>query len=328
MIWLALAVLAAAWAASWWGTGWMLKEGMAGARGGGLAIATVVLAGLILGVALGWTRTTVALALVPSGAAVALVGWRADRSKVRVGVRLAVHLAAAAWVVYCFGPLEPFASAGSDGPGILAAVISVAGIVWIANLFDLMDGIDGLAASEALTVALLGMLLCWRAGDLEPAWVLGLLAVAGAGFLPWNWSPARIHLGQVGSVFLGFMLASVGLLAHQRGDVPAPGWLLLLGVFIVDTTVTVAGGVIRRAPWAEAKTRFAYRRAIEAGRSPHLVSDVAMGVNAGLGLLVWLAVARPGQALWAFAAGLLILLILYLIAGRTRPPPKPRPRVL
>jgi Fuc2NAc and GlcNAc transferase len=63
--------------------------------------------------------------------------------------------------------------------------------------------------------------------------------VAAAGFLPWNWSPARIFLGDVGSIFLGFILASLGVLSSQRGDLPAPAWVVLLGVFVVDATLTL-----------------------------------------------------------------------------------------
>lgn len=321
--------------ASWWGTGRMLRYARSRAvldvpnersshsaptpRGGGLALVVVVLAGILIGVPLGWVRGAVALALVPAGAAVAAVSWLDDRRGVPAGVRFLVHLAAAAWVTYCFGPVESVEIGRTIGLGALGPALTVIGIVWIANLFNFMDGIDGLAAGEAVTVGLAAMLLCWRAGDLEPAWLAALIAVAAAGFLPWNWQPARIFMGDVGAVFLGFMLASVGVLAQHRGDVPAVGWLVLLGVFVVDATLTLIRRLVRRERWFAAHRSHAYQRAVQAGLSHAGVSRAVMAINAGLAALVWWAVARPPQAPVAYLAALALLLVLYWVVGRFRP---------
>ena len=324
----ALVVLALALVASWWGTGLVRRFALARAlldipnersshstptpRGGGVAIVLVVLAGILVGAAGGWVRGSVAIALVPSGMAVALVSWIDDRRSVPRRIRFLVHLAAAAWVVYCFGP-APL------GLGLLDGVVTVLGIAWMANLYNFMDGIDGLAVGETLTVGLALALFCWRAGDMEPAWLAALLAVAAAGFLPWNWHPARIFLGDVGSVFLGFTLASLGLLIVQRGDLPAPGWLVLAGVFVFDATVTLLRRMARGERWFVAHRSHAYQRAVQAGLSHARVTTLVMGVNGVLALLVCGAVAWPRWAVPVWGLALLLLASLYWLAGRLRP---------
>ena len=194
MIAAALITLAVALVASWWGTGLVRRFAMARSlldvpnqwsshssrtpRGGGVAIVVAVLAGILVGAAGGWIRNSIALALVPSGTAVALVSWLDDRRSVPRWIRLLVHLAAAAWVVYCFGPVETLEAGATLHLGLVGPIVTVLGITWAANLFNFMDGIDGLAAGEALSVGLAAMLLCWRNEDLEPTWLAALVVVA------------------------------------------------------------------------------------------------------------------------------------------------------
>ncbi len=335
MIGFALVTLVLALLASWWGTGRLRRFPMARARldipnepsahsspprGGGVAIVVVVLAGILAGAAGGWVRDSTAVALVPSGAAVALVSWLDDRRRgMPRRVRLLGHLAAAAWVVYCFGPVEALVLPGPPWLGGLGAVLSVLGIAWITNLFNFMDGIDGLVAGEALTVGLAALLLCWRVDDLEPTWLAALVVVATAGFLPWNWHPARIFLGDVGSVFLGFILASLAVLTGQRGDIPAAGWLVLLAVFVLDATFTLFRRWARGERGLEAHRNHACQRAVQAGLTHAQVSGTVMAVNGLLALLVWWAVARPHWAVAAYGAALLLVLALYLRVGRALP---------
>ena len=331
----AVITLAVALAGSWWGTGLVRRFAMERSlldipnersshsvptpRGGGVAVVVVVLVGILAGAAGGWIRASIAVALVPSGAAVALVSWLDDHRGVPQSIRFLVHLSASAWVVYCLGPVEIFGAGGALPLRLLEAIITVLGIAWMANLFNFMDGIDGLAAGEALTVGLAAMLLCWRAEDLEPTWLAALVVVSAAGFLPWNWSPAKIFLGDVGSVFLGFILASLGVLTSQRGDLPAAGWLVLLGVFFVDATITLLRRFARGERWFAAHRTHAYQRAVQAGLTHRQVSGGVMAVNAGLALLVWWAVARPVWAGAAYGGALILLLILYWRVGRAVP---------
>lgn len=327
-----IAILVCAAFASWWGTGRVRHFAMARAvldlpsersshttptpRGGGLAIAAVVLAGIVTAAAGGWVRFEVALALVPSGAAMAFLGWLDDRRSLPAAARLLVHFIAATWVVYWFGPVRALSiGTASLGLGWLAAPISILGIVWLVNLFNFMDGIDGIAAAEALMVGAAAALFCWWVGDFEVAWLAALIAAASAGFLPWNWTPARIFMGDAGSIFLGFMLGALALLADRRGALPAMAWIVLLGVFIVDATLTLIRRVARRERLSEAHRTHAYQRAVQSGWSHARVSGAVMVLNVTFAVLVWGAVARPAFAPAAYGLALALALGVYLAVG-------------
>lgn len=330
-----LIALLLAFGAAWWGTGRMLRFAIAKAvldipnersshstptpRGGGLAIVVVVIAGLLVGAGLGWIGSATALALVPGGALIALVSWLDDRSGVPPGLRFATQTAAAIWVVVWLGPLQ-LVGGSASGPLLwIDGALTVLALVWMANLFNFMDGIDGLAAGEAVVVGLAGAALALLQGDREPAWIAALLAVAAAGFLPWNWSPARIFMGDVGSVFLGFLFGALGLVSAHHGHVTAVGWLVLLGVFVVDATVTLLRRIVRGERWFAAHRGHAYQRAVQAGASPALVSGAVMAVDLVLGAVVWAALSWPERAPMLLAAGLLLPAGLYLAIERARP---------
>ncbi len=316
-------------ALSWWGTGRVRQFAVARAlldvpsersshttptpRGGGLAIAVVVLVGVLGGAMAGWVSWQVAAALVPSGATMALLGWIDDRRNLSAGLRLLIHFMAASWVVYWFGPVRALSiGTASVALGWLATPLSILGIVWLVNLFNFMDGIDGVAAVEALMVSAAAAFFCWWLGDVEIAWLAALVAAASAGFLPWNWMPARIFMGDAGSIFLGFTLGSLALLADRRGALPAIAWIVLLGVFVGDATLTLIRRVARRERLAEAHRTHAYQRAVQSGWSHARVSGAVMILNVTLAALVWGALAHPAWALAAYGLAVGFAVAAYL----------------
>jgi len=332
----ALGVLVLVLIAAWYGTGVVRRFALARAmldvpnersshvaptpRGGGLAVAIPVLTGILAGVPLGWVEASVAIALVPAAVAIVTVSWLDDRRSLSPGLRLLIHVAAAVWVVYRIGPVTSLDLEGSVALGWAAPAVSVLALVWLSNLFNFMDGIDGLAATETICIGLAGGLLCWRNGDISVAWLAWLLVAGTAGFLYWNWQPAKIFVGDVGAVFMGFLLGSLGLMAHRRGDVPAAGWTLLLGVFIVDATITLCRRLLRGQQWAAAHRSHAYQRAVQAGMTHARVVGVVLLVNTILALIVWAAVTSRGLAAAAlYAGGCVLLLTLYVWMERVRP---------
>ncbi len=328
-----LGVLVLVLIVAWFGTGALRRFALARAlvdvpnersshsvptpRGGGLAVVIPVLAAILVGAVQGWVSRNVAIALLPAAVAIAAVSWLDDLRGLPASLRLLVHFAAAGWVVYRIGPVT--ALDGSLALGWTARLVSVLALVWLSNLFNFMDGIDGLAASEAICVALAGSLLCWRSRDLELTWLAGVLAAGVAGFLPWNWQPAKIFIGDVGAVFLGFLLGALGLLAQQRGDIPAAGWSLLLGVFIVDATLTLGRRLLRGHRWSTAHKGHAYQRAVQAGLTHARVVEVVLAVNTILALIVWAALESKGWGVALYAGGVILLFSLYFWIERVRP---------
>lgn len=291
-------------------------------RGGGIAIVVAVLAATALAAVTGLLPPWTAAAL-SGGAVIAGIGWLDDRGGVRASVRALVHFAAAGWAVWCLGgmPLVDY-GAGSLGLGVAGAVLAVVGIVWATNFFNFMDGIDGIAAGEALTVGLFGGAFLLLGGSTGLAAVAFAAGGASAGFLAWNWSPARIFMGDVGSGFLGFLFGTLAVASQNQG-IPLPVWLLLLGVFCVDATATLLRRVARGAVWYDAHREHAYQRAVQAGWSHARVSGTVLAVNVVLGLLAVAAWRLPVAMPWILLAAVLLLGALYRSVDRLRAGPEP-----
>jgi Fuc2NAc and GlcNAc transferase len=157
-------------------------------------------------------------------------------------------------------------------------------LVWLLNLYNFMDGIDGIAGMEALTVCLCGAvlyILCLPEGN---DWVVPLLmAGAVAGFLVWNFPRARIFMGDAGSGFIGIMLGAMSVYAGYVSPELFWAWLILLGAFIVDATVTLVRRGLRGEKVYEAHRSHAYQHAARKAGSHIPVTLAFAGIN-----LLWL----------------------------------------
>jgi Fuc2NAc and GlcNAc transferase len=196
-------------------------------------------------------------------------------------------------------------------------------LVWVTNLFNFMDGIDGIAGAEVLFISVAGAWLNWREqGDFHLTEGTLCLAAASGGFLVWNWPPARIFMGDVGSGFVGFTIAGLGLMISQHSAIPIEVWVILSGVFVVDATVTLIRRVYRRDRWFEAHRTHAYQHLAIRCKS-HLRVTLSIAIINVVWLLPWaiLATRNPPNALWFLAAALTPLAVLALIFNAGRPDP-------
>jgi UDP-N-acetylmuramyl pentapeptide phosphotransferase/UDP-N-acetylglucosamine-1-phosphate transferase len=249
-------------------------------RGGGIAIVAAMLLALLLA-ALGSTDEPLPLAGVGIGLLlVAAVGWIDDHRPLSPWIRLAVHVVAAA----CLGA-GLIGSGAGEGRALIGAILALV----LTNVWNFMDGIDGLAASQALLVAL-GCVLV--ASGIRSAFLPLALAAACAGFLPYNLPRAQIFLGDVGSGSLGYLLAA--LMAFQAGRAPADAILLLLplSAFLVDATLTLGQRVLRGERWWLPHTQHAYQRWARHCARHGLVTSAYAGWTAVMLLNLWLASGR------------------------------------
>jgi Fuc2NAc and GlcNAc transferase len=291
-------------------------------RGGGLGIAIPVLAGAaILGLA-GLTPAPVAIAIL-GGTLVAAVGWMDDTGRLpgrMLGPRMLVYLAAAVWGCAWAGGLPVL----QLGParlqlGWAGGVLAVIGCVWMVCLFNFMDGIDGISGTEATTAGLWGGALLWLSGSQGLAVLPLMVGAAAAGFLVWNWAPARIFMGDVGSCLLGFCFAIIALSSERAGAVPLLVWMILLGVFVFDATVTLLRRVVRRERWHEAHRSHAYQRAVQSGWSHRQVSAGVAVTNVALGALATVGWRWPALLPGCVLAALLLLTAIYVWVERRAP---------
>lgn len=279
-------------------------------RGGGIAIVSAAIGALGIAWASGVADPRVAAAVIGGGLPIAAIGWLDDHGHVRASARILAHLVGAAVVVWLLGPLPVAAIVPFWGPDwpIADVAVTLLFLVWMINLFNFMDGIDGIAGSEAATVCLCGAGLALIIGAAAPAFVAGplLLTAAVLGFLRWNWPPARIFMGDVSSGFLGLALGALAVAAGRLAPELAASWILLLGVFIADATVTVIHRLIRGEKVYEAHRSHAYQRLTRRWGSHLPVTLATIALTLGFCFPVaWLIAARQLQPL----AGMMIAFI-------------------
>jgi Fuc2NAc and GlcNAc transferase len=294
---LIIAALAASTAITWWLRNFALRHQLVDVpnsrsshhvptpRGGGLAIVIVMLMALPVLAWRGVLSAPTLWAFLGAGVAVAVVGWIDDHGHIAARWRLLVHSIAAIWALAWLGGLPALSLLGTDiDSGWVGYGLAGLYLVWLLNLYNFMDGIDGIAAIEAITVCLGGVVLYWVLPGRGSAWLAPLLlATAAFGFLFWNFPRARIFMGDTGSGFIGIML---GLLSLEAGAV-APelfwGWLVLLGAFVVDATLTLIRRVIRGDRVYQAHRSHAYQHAAR-----RFGSHIPISLAFGLVNVIWL----------------------------------------
>jgi Fuc2NAc and GlcNAc transferase len=290
-------------------------------RGGGLAIVVTSIAALALLCFLHVVSIRVFAAIAVGGLAVATVGFVDDRHTLPARVRLAVHVFAALWCLWWLGGLPPLLLGTQvirlGWPGYVLGALA---IVWVLNLFNFMDGIDGIAASEAIFVTGAAAVLGWVFGDCGAVPLSSaMVSAACAGFLIWNWPPAKIFMGDVGSGYLGYLIAALAMAAAVDNPVSVWVWLILGGAFFVDATVTLARRTLRGERLYEAHRSHAYQWLARRWGSHRPVTVMVLAVNVfWLFPAAWLVMRKPACAGWIVAGAYLPLIILAVAAGAGR----------
>jgi Fuc2NAc and GlcNAc transferase len=240
----------------------------------------------------GQLEIRICLALAGGGALVAAIGYWDDWHDLPAKIRLYGHFAAAIWATFWIGGIPRLELGFTTWEwGRLGYIVAIFGIVWLLNLYNFMDGIDGIAASESIFTAGTGGVLLWASGAEGLALTTLALATACSGFLFWNWPPAKIFMGDVCSGFLGYTLGVLMIVSDQKSDVSLWVWLVLLSVFIVDATVTLLRRLLRGEKVYQAHCCHAYQHAA-ALLDSHLqvtlgVITINLFVLLPLGLITW-----------------------------------------
>lgn len=252
---------------------------------------------------------------------VALVGYIDDIRSMSARSRFLVHLLAAVFAVVMIGDSSIPTWLGLGPAGIwIVRCFGVLAIAWGTNLFNFMDGIDGIAGSEAVFVSASG---AWLTALFAPnrglEGAMLCLAAASAGFLTWNWPPARIFMGDVGSSFLGFTLVALGWAASSQGGLRFEVWIILAGVFIVDASLTLIRRMLRGDRWTDAHRMHAYQHLARRWRSHLGVTTTVTAINI-FWLLpwAWFAADHPQFAVGALSISLAPIVVMAMVHGSGR----------
>ncbi|HLJ62989.1 MAG TPA: glycosyltransferase family 4 protein [Stellaceae bacterium] len=274
-------------------------------RGGGLALIPVVL--------VAWALLGQSIGIVALAAGLAILSWRDDLHHVPVLWRLLAQLAAAAIGTYFF--LDAGGGPVGFSPLWFERALLALLWVWFTNLYNFMDGIDGITGIETASlgggIALVSALGASTLADPLPALVLEAASLA---FLRWNWYPAVIFLGDVGSIPLGFLsgylLIRLALLGFWASA------LILPLYYLSDASVTLLGRILRGEPIWQAHRLHFYQRAAASDGDHAAVARIVLFGNLALIALAALAIYRPLPAL--AAAGVVTVMMLAVLQIRAK----------
>ena len=251
-------------------------------RGGGLSItlSIIICIGLLYYLNLIAANVTLALS---GGILVAVTGWLDDHDHIPAFWRALSYTIAAIWAVYWLQGLD-IITLGTyvvslPVSGSLGAVLA---LVWLTNLYNFMDGTDALAATETISAGIFAGVLYLLSGQTGLALLCFSIASSSAGFLYWNWPPARIFMGDAGSCYIGFVFGVLALTGEKTGTMPIIIWIILLSVFVFDATYTLLMRIIRREKWYEAHRSHAYQRLVTMNMSHSRLAMLVLGVNIGI----------------------------------------------
>jgi len=289
-------------------------------RGGGVAIVAAVLIILGWGVATGRIGPAPAiLAVMAASSLVAIVSFIDDLRTLSNRIRIAVHFLAAGITIVAFGPWSRLAAghgASLDLAPVAAILLTLVWIVGLTNAYNFMDGIDLMAAGQTIAAGIGWIVLGKMLGSLELTLLGVALAFSAAGFAVHNWPPARIFMGDVGSAFLGYLLATMVIMAARYEAVAATCGALLVWPFLFDTAFTFMRRLLKRERVFRAHRSHLYQRLVIAG-VPHLrVSALyfaldLIGLGCAVALLRHAAHARAlSLSLIGLAATALWLLVV------------------
>jgi UDP-N-acetylmuramyl pentapeptide phosphotransferase/UDP-N-acetylglucosamine-1-phosphate transferase len=272
-------------------------------RGGGIAVSGGILIGL-----LAWSvlRDGSALLLAPGMVMLAIVSWLDDqRGGLPAGLRLGAQLAAVGFVFVLF-PAGFLSVTRGLIPYGLEIVLLLLAWVWFVNLFNFMDGINGIAGVEMLTLGLGAALIAVVQQGLPHGAGL-IVAAAALGFLPWNWGKAKVFLGDVGSVPAGYLLGGLLLFLALDGNWAAA--LILPMYYWVDATYTLLRRLLRgEQVWQAHRSHFYQQGARKLGSHAAAAGRIAI-LNL---LLILLALVSTYS--WQAAIGSVLLALVTVAA--------------
>jgi len=272
-------------------------------RGGGAGLVTALVVASIVG----YSQVVNPIwyyAILPGFLLIVVTGWWDDLVSLSALFRLSVQVAVSLYLLM-------YLHHHGWAPGWLTWVCAGIFIIAMSNVYNFMDGINGMAGTQGVFAGLLLAVLFHAAGDRGMALLCLLMAAACIGFLPWNLGQARVFMGDVGSPALGFFFAAVlvyGLSAGTFGL--AAAWLVML-VFICDAGLTLLSRVIRGEQWYTAHRQHLYQRLITRGWPHGRVVLLYQAINLVI-VVPAIAVAVNYPAL-AMVAGLLATGVLVLV---------------
>src|SRR3989338_247332 len=236
-------------------------------RGGGLAFVILFYVALVFLWIFHFIQLSVFLALL-CGIPIACIGYCDDLFGVRARWRALIQVASA--------------MAGLAILGVASSVFYIFAVfvtVWFTNLYNFMDGVDGLAGTQAIFVSAAAGSMLYFLGQVGVAYVCFSLTFSVLGFLVFNWPPAKIFMGDAGSGFLGYLFAMLMWITNNQHALSISTWWILFAVFLSDASFTLIYRLLQKKTWYEAHREHAYQRLVQSGISHRRITLGILCVN-------------------------------------------------
>ncbi len=309
-------------------------------RGGGIVFVLIWLAAITLIFALKIISADQWRLIAPSSALVSLIGFWDDRYKLSANIRLYGQFLAALYCLSLLGGLSSLhlwsqtptyfsincLTTGFNFGALFTLIwfmfgtlLGIIGIMWSINVFNFMDGTDGIAATEAIFVFGIGGLLFFLNGNVNEAFIPWTMVLAVAGFLIWNWPKASIFMGDAGSYCLGFLVAILALMGDIYFKIPVMLWIILYSLFWFDATVTLLRRIYYKKHWATAHCDHAYQRLHQAGFSHAQVLYAVIFLNSILAAITLWTYYHQSWMCISLLAAIALLSITYFGVEKLKP---------
>jgi len=237
------------------------------------------------------------------------LSWRDDKHDLTPKIRFITQLCFSILTLLAFGWITEVQLTSQIWIPLswFGALITLVGVLWVANLYNFMDGMDGLAASQTIIAGTTLGFWFWQAGDVALALVCGVLAAASYGFLFWNWQPAKIFMGDVGSVTIGAFFATLVIIGVNRYQFPVISCGVLFAVFAGDASITLLHRMLRREKFWLAHRRHYYQRLAALGFEHKKI------VIAAIVLMLLCSLIASASVLYRDIVGLAMLMAIALL---------------
>lgn len=272
--------------------------------------------GILAGASTAIFFVDVPLFIVTGAAILAIISWLDDHASLPVLLRFGAHFLVSGVFVAMGTTL-----ASSNWLGVIVMTL---GMVWAINLFNFMDGANGLAGGMAAIGFGTYAGMAYLAGDSQISVACGALAAAVVGFLIFNFDPARIFMGDVGSIPVGFLAAAFGIAGIDRGLWPIWFPFLVFSVFLVDATTTLLRRALRGERVWEAHRDHAYQRLVRSGWSHGRLAWSAYGVMLATAMTAAIATSASPSVKWPAALFWVAAYLVILWQIEKVAPMKPR----
>lgn len=289
--------------------------------GGGIIFVFFWVVGWLLSFIFNLTSFKELIVFLPSTLMVSIIGYWDDHKNLTAKQRLIAQLIASILCVSIIGEIPYLHLFGRSAVylGSFGIILTIIGLIWSTNLYNFMDGLDGMAAVEALFVFGMSGLLFWHNNAIKMAILSWLIVAMVAGFLVWNWPKAKVFMGDVGSYFLGFLVALFSLIGDIWYNIPVVFWFILYGVFWFDATVTVIRRFIFKENLTVAHREHAFHRVQRLGFSHQQVLLGIITLNMVLSsIVIWVLFIQPDYLKWGLLLAIIILTIIYIVIEKLK----------